>query len=164
MKFNSNKEVTRQTFQDTIANRISKGAVIEGQIKSETDIRIDGEIKGILNCTAKVVVGQSGNFEGDIQCKEASIEGHVTGKVEVNGLLYIKKTARMEGEVFYKRLIVEEGANVTGTLTMSGGTTKKMLGDQFGQVGESESEVITEQGSSSLVESPQNLQQSHTAS
>jgi cytoskeletal protein CcmA (bactofilin family) len=134
MKFNSGKEVTRQTFQDTIANRISKGAVIEGEIKSETDIRIDGKIKGILHCTAKVVIGQTGIFEGDMQCKEASIEGHITGKVQINGLLYIKKTARLEGEIFYKRLIVEEGANISGTLTMSGGTTKKMLKDNLEEV------------------------------
>lgn len=129
MKFTSTKEVTKQTFQDTIPNRISKGAVIEGEIKSETDIRIDGRIKGILNCSAKVVVGQSGEFEGDIQCKEAALEGRIVGKIEVNGLLFIKKTAAITGEVFYKRLIVEEGASISGTLTMSGGTTKAIKED-----------------------------------
>lgn len=125
MKFGT-REVNRQTFQDTIANRISKGAVIEGEVKSETDIRVDGKIKGILNCTAKVVIGATGHFEGDLQCKEASIEGYATGRMEINGLLVIKKTAKMEGEVFYKKMVVEEGAVITGTLTMSGGTTKSL--------------------------------------
>lgn len=124
------KEVTKQDFQDTIPNRISKGAVIQGEIKSETDIRIDGKIKGILQCSAKLVIGQSGEFEGDIQCKEAALEGRVIGKIEVNGLLFIKKTAIIVGDVFYKRLIVEEGANISGTLTMSGGTTKPMTEDK----------------------------------
>ncbi|MCP4122566.1 MAG: polymer-forming cytoskeletal protein [Bacteroidetes bacterium] len=130
MKFNS-KEVTRQTFQDTIANRISKGAVIEGDVKSETDIRIDGKIKGLLHCTAKVVIGSTGVFEGDMQCKEASLEGQVTGKIDIRGLLTIKKSARIEGEVYYKRLIVEEGANITGSLTMSGGTTKSIIQEKM---------------------------------
>jgi len=130
MKFKS-KEVTRQTFQDTIANRISKGAVIEGDVKSETDIRIDGKIKGILHCTAKVVIGSTGIFEGDMQCKEASLEGQVTGKMDISGLLTIKKSARIEGEVYYKRLIVEEGANITGSLTMSGGTTKSIIQEKI---------------------------------
>ena len=132
MNFGS-REVTRQTFQDTIANRISKGAVIEGEIKSETDIRIDGKIKGILHCTAKVVIGSTGLFEGDLQCKEASIEGHVTGRIEINGTLIIKKTAKLEGEVFYKKMVVEEGAIISGTLTMSGGTTKSMVQEQQGE-------------------------------
>jgi cytoskeletal protein CcmA (bactofilin family) len=126
MKFRA-KEVNRQTFQDSIANRISKGAVIEGEIKSETDIRIDGKIKGILNCAAKVVIGPTGEMEGEINCKDASLEGRVTGKLEVNGVLFLKKTARIEGEIYYKRLIVEEGANITGTLIMSGGTTKSLI-------------------------------------
>ena len=126
MKFRV-KEVSRQTFQDSIANRISKGAIIEGEIKSETDIRIDGKIKGILNCAAKVVIGPTGEMEGEINCKDASLEGKVTGKLEVNGVLFLKKTARIEGEIYYKRLIVEEGANITGTLIMSGGTTKSLI-------------------------------------
>ncbi|MEZ5006745.1 MAG: polymer-forming cytoskeletal protein [Chitinophagales bacterium] len=126
MKFRV-KEVSRQTFQDSIANRISKGAIIEGEIKSETDIRIDGKIKGILNCAAKVVIGPTGEMEGEINCKDASLEGRVTGKLEVNGVLFLKKTARIEGEIYYKRLIVEEGASITGTLIMSGGTTKSLI-------------------------------------
>ena len=77
-----------------------------------------------------MVVGASGEFEGDLKCKEAAIEGTVTGKIEVNGLLYLKKTARIEGEVFYKKLIVEEGANISGTITMSGGTTKSMVKEE----------------------------------
>ncbi len=130
MKFSQSKEVSRPAISDSIANRISKGATIQGEVKSETDIRVDGKIKGILTCAAKVVVGQTGVFEGDLQCKEAAIEGNVTGKVEVNGLLYLKKTAHIEGEVFYKKLIVEEGANISGTITMSGGTTKSLVGDK----------------------------------
>lgn len=100
--------------------------MIEGEIKSETDIRIDGKIKGILHCTAKVVIGATGEFEGDLQCKEASVEGHFSGRMEINGLLFIKKTAKLEGEVFYKKMVVEEGAVISGTLTMSGGTTKSL--------------------------------------
>lgn len=125
MKFNS-KEVKRQAYNDSIANRISKGAIIEGELNSETDIRVDGKIKGVLQCSAKVVIGQTGVLEGDIQCKEATIEGNVLGKLEVNGVLFLKRTAVVEGEIFYKRLIVEEGAVVTGTLIMSGGTTKQI--------------------------------------
>lgn len=130
MKFGT-KEVNRQTFQDTIANRISKGAIIEGELKSETDIRIDGKIKGMLHCAAKVVIGPTGEMEGEINCKDASLEGRVTGKLEVNGVLFLKKTARIEGEIYYKRLIVEEGANITGTLIMSGGTTKSLIQDSI---------------------------------
>ncbi len=125
MKFNS-KEVKRQAYNDSIANRISKGAIIEGELNSETDIRVDGKFKGVLQCAAKVVIGKTGVLEGDIQCKEATIEGNVVGKLEVNGVLTLKRTSSIEGEIYYKRLIVEEGAVILGTLVMSGGTTKQI--------------------------------------
>ncbi len=125
MKFSSN-DVKKFAYHESIANRISPGAIIEGELSSETNIRVDGKIKGILRCAARVVIGKTGAIEGDVQCKEATIEGNVSGKLEVNGLLYIKRSAIIEGEVFYKRLIVEEGATITGILVMNGGTTKKM--------------------------------------
>lgn len=120
MKFRT-REVTRQSFNDTIANRISKGTLIEGEVKSETDIRIDGRVKGLLHCTAKIVVGSGGAIEGEMHCREACLEGEVTGRVEVTGLLTIKKGAHVEGEIYYRRLIVEEGANISGSLTLSAG-------------------------------------------
>lgn len=126
MKFNS-KEVKKSGHNDFMANRISKGALIEGELIAETDIRVDGKIKGILQCSSKVVIGKSGELEGDIRCKEATIEGKVFGKLEVNGLLYLKRSAEVDGDVSYKRLIVEEGAVVSGTLLMSGGTTKQLI-------------------------------------
>jgi cytoskeletal protein CcmA (bactofilin family) len=126
MKFSSN-DVKKFAYNESIANRISPGAVIEGELSSETNIRIDGKIKGILRCAARLVIGKTGAVEGDVQCKEATIEGVVTGKLEVNGLLFLKRTAVIEGEIFYKRLIVEEGAIITGILVMSGGTTKQLV-------------------------------------
>ncbi len=129
MKFRS-KEANRETIQDAIANRISKGTIIEGEITSETDIRIDGKVNGILNCAAKVVVGKTGEMEGEIQCKDASLEGKVIGKLIVSGILFIKKTARIEGEVSYNKLIVEEGATILGSLMMSGNSTKSLVHDK----------------------------------
>ena len=125
MKFKS-REVNKQTYNDTSANRISKGAVIEGELIAETDIRVDGKIKGVLQCNAKVVIGKEGGLEGDLRCKEATIEGRVIGQLEVNGLVYIKRTAVIEGDIHYIRLIVDEGAQISGQLFRLGGTTKQL--------------------------------------
>ncbi len=123
------KESSKQLPKYPIANRISKGAVIEGEIKSETDIRVDGRINGVLHCDAKLVIGHTGELEGDVYCKDAACEGKITGKLEVNGLLHLKKEAVIDGDVYYKRLIVEEGACIHGNLIMSGGTTKSLVQD-----------------------------------
>ena len=41
-------------------NSLVKGTIVEGTVSSESDIRIDGNIKGTLTCKAKVIVGPTG--------------------------------------------------------------------------------------------------------
>ena len=46
-------------------NSIVQGTDIEGTIKANSDIRVDGTIKGKLFCVAKVIIGPSGRIEGE---------------------------------------------------------------------------------------------------
>ena len=52
-------------------NTLVKGTVIKGDIKAESDIRIDGKIDGTLNCSSKVIIGPTGVVEGEIICANA---------------------------------------------------------------------------------------------
>ena len=100
-----------------IANRINKGTSFIGDIKSDSDIRIDGEVRGNIYCLAKVVIGEEGDCKGDIVCAGLTVAGKIIGTLEVNGVFALKKTAFFEGDVHYEKLIVEEGATVSGSLT-----------------------------------------------
>ncbi len=112
-----NKKVNRTTVESNVANRINSGSFIQGEISSDTDFRVDGRIKGKLVCKEKVIIGETGEFHGEIECKEACIIGKMTGKIQTNGLLRLTETCRIEGEIHYKRILVEEGAVVIGSLT-----------------------------------------------
>jgi len=96
-------------------NTLVKGTVVEGIVKSESDIRVDGTIKGSLNCNAKVIVGPTGFIEGDVKCENAVIEGRFTGNLQVAELLNVRETAEISGDVKTNKLIVQSGAifNVT---------------------------------------------------
>ncbi len=117
---NKNKENTTSTISNVspnsnALNSLVKGTRIEGTISSDSDIRIDGTIKGTLNCKAKVIIGPTGVVEGEIVCENALIEGQFTGKLNVNGLLHLRETADISGDVTISKLIVDPGAmfNVT---------------------------------------------------
>ena len=45
-------------------NSLVAGTVVEGTVKSESDIRIDGTITGKVFCDAKVIIGLTGYVEG----------------------------------------------------------------------------------------------------
>ena len=106
-------------------NRIVSGTSIEGEIKTDSNIRIDGTVKGTISAKGRLVVGASGSIEGEIVCENADIEGKITGQISVNGLLSLKSTARLECDIATKKLAIEPGAVFTGNCTMGGGVIKE---------------------------------------
>jgi cytoskeletal protein CcmA (bactofilin family) len=91
-------------------NRIVDQTKIVGNIVSPADMRLDGELIGDITCVGKVVLGAKSKVQGTIICKNIDIEGVFTGKLEVENLLGIKKTAIIKGEVYAGKLSIEPGA------------------------------------------------------
>ncbi|WP_300980293.1 polymer-forming cytoskeletal protein [Nonlabens sp.] len=102
-------------------NRISYGTTIHGDVVSEGGFRIDGTINGTLKTTAKVVIGKDGKVEGALNCNNADIEGVFSGKLIVQGLLSLKATAQITGEVTTQKLAVEPGASFNASCKMESG-------------------------------------------
>ena len=106
-------------------NSLVNGTVVEGTVKSESDIRIDGAIKGKLYCDAKVIIGPTGFVEGEIRCQNAVIEGKFEGNLHVTELLNVRETAAISGEVVTSKLIVQSGATFNVTCSMGGKSATK---------------------------------------
>ena len=100
-------------------NSLVKGTHVEGSVASESDIRVDGTIKGTLTCNAKVIIGASGSIEGDIKCQNAVIEGYFKGNIQVSELLIVRETAEVTGDIYTNKLTVQAGANFNGSIKMS---------------------------------------------
>ena len=101
-------------------NSIVSGTQLEGDVVSQSDIRIDGIIKGNLNCSSKVIIGPSGVVEGTIECNCALIEGSFEGVINVEELLQISENAKVSGEVRYTKLVVQPGAVLVGDVRLNG--------------------------------------------
>lgn len=109
-------------------NALVKGTTVEGTINCDSDLRIDGTIKGKLICKAKVIIGPTGVVEGEIKCQNAVIEGRFKGILVVTELLNVRETADIDGEITTNKLLVQSGAkfNVSCHMDQSGsnGSTK----------------------------------------
>ncbi|WP_303687624.1 polymer-forming cytoskeletal protein [Nonlabens dokdonensis] len=102
-------------------NRISQGTVVTGDIVSNGGFRIDGTVNGTLKTAAKVVIGKEGKLEGTLECNNADVEGIVSGKLIVDGILTLKSTAKINGEVVTQKLAVDPGASFNATCKMESG-------------------------------------------
>jgi cytoskeletal protein CcmA (bactofilin family) len=105
-------------------NRIVEGTVITGNIESKTDFRLDGILIGNYTSTSKLVIGPSGEVQGDIKCVNVDIEGKFSGKLEVSELLGVKATAKIKGEVIAGKLSVEPGAVFDASCAMKSSLKK----------------------------------------
>ena len=99
-------------------NRLVEGTIIKGNILSQADFRLDGDLVGNFQSNGKLVIGPAGSIKGDIICKNADIEGKFDGKIQVAEILNVKAKASIKGEVVCAKLAVEPGAEFSATCIM----------------------------------------------
>lgn len=102
-----------------VINLIATGTRISGDLLSDGDIRIDGELIGNLESKGRLVIGASGKVEGDISCKSCEIAGTHKGKLLIAELLSLKASCAVTGDMVTGKLSIEPGAYFRGTCTMS---------------------------------------------
>ncbi len=123
--FSDNKKNKHMEENTSSQNIIAQGTKIKGDFNSEGDFRIDGTVEGNIITSGKVVVGKSGFIKGTLQGTEAHFEGKFSGKLTLSGVLTLKSTAHIEGDVIVGKLSVEPGATFNVTCIMKG-TVKEM--------------------------------------
>tara|TARA_B100000902_G_scaffold55402_1_gene62104 strand:- start:26647 stop:27060 length:414 start_codon:yes stop_codon:yes gene_type:complete len=116
--FTNKNEMIKENDTSGAVNIIGVGTVITGDIQSKGDIRIDGTLKGAVKTRGKVVVGQAGIIEGDVDCNNADIAGTLNAKISVAQLLSLKATAKLTGDLVTNKLAIEPGAAFTGHCSM----------------------------------------------
>lgn len=116
--FNPSK---KNTFNPQEINILNAGTKINGDLISEGDLRIDGNLRGNIDVKAKLVLGASAMVEGNIKAINCDVSGNVIGNISVSELLTIKASATIMGDISCKKLIIEAGAEFNGKSTMCTG-------------------------------------------
>jgi len=79
--------------------------VVEGRVEATLDSRV-------------LEIAQNGVFQGTIAVDEAVINGRFDGELTVRKQLVIQSTGRVSGKIRYTKIKVEEGAELSGDLSM----------------------------------------------
>ena len=111
--------------QAQASNRILMGTNIQGDLVSDGDVRIDGKVKGNVKIAGKLVVGEHGVVEGEVECKNAAVAGTVEGTFKVAQTLSVAQTGKVSGQV----LSVEPGAELNGSVSM-GAVMRKVVKEE----------------------------------
>lgn len=91
---------------------IGADVTIKGDVSASVDLHIDGKIEGDIKC-ASLVQGEGSSISGAIVADSARMSGRVNGSITAKELV-ILKTAKIDGDVHYDALTIEQGAQVDG--------------------------------------------------
>jgi cytoskeletal protein CcmA (bactofilin family) len=97
---------------------IGVGTVINGNIESNNDIRIDGSLIGNITSKTKILIGTEGSVTGDIKCQQADVAGKITGKLKVTELLQLNGKSNVKGDIYAGKLQIDPSATFNGQCHM----------------------------------------------
>ena len=124
----TSKEQKREAEEiSNSSNVIGKGTILEGNIETFGNIRIEGKVIGNIKSKSKIALGNSSHVEGNITAQNADIEGEVKGRLEISEMLVLKSTSVVHGDIITGKLVVEPGAVFNGSCKM-GAAVKDIKG------------------------------------
>jgi cytoskeletal protein CcmA (bactofilin family) len=104
---------------------IGKSVTIKGQIYSQEDLTIDGEMEGSIEVKEhRLTVGPNGKVQAGVKAREIIVLGTINGNVEVSDKIDIRKDARLVGDIKTARIVIEDGAFFKGNIDISRGTAE----------------------------------------
>ncbi|GAA0338293.1 hypothetical protein GCM10008967_30710 [Bacillus carboniphilus] len=106
---------------DTI---IGVGTIIEGNVKHETSIRVDGKIYGEVDCAGDIYIGKEGYIESTIKGKNIIVAGEINGNICTTGKIHIQPDGKVTGNVTTQGLIIEDGGIFNGQSTIEQAQSK----------------------------------------
>ncbi len=103
------------TAQEEISTSfIGKKMKIEGEIFSEEDLIIEGQVKGTIEVNKTLTIGRDGDVIADIHASVVKISGSVRGNITASDKVAILVAGRFNGNIKSPKLVVAEGAILIG--------------------------------------------------
>jgi cytoskeletal protein CcmA (bactofilin family) len=106
------------TPPESVISIIGPGMTVTGDCQTEGTVRIEGLVEGSVRAGKAVVIGKQGRVVGDVVTQDAVVSGHVTGTLVAESRLELQATCHIDGEVRTRRMQLEEGAVLNGTVLM----------------------------------------------
>lgn len=97
---------------------IGSGIVIDGNLESESSVRIDGEVRGRVTTSGTLELGPGASVRSDVKASRVSVAGVVLGNVLAKERVDLLAGARLTGDVRAPRLTIADGANFRGKVEM----------------------------------------------
>jgi len=115
--FTKKQEGSKPQYEkfDTI---IGETTLVEGIIRTEEPLRIDGKVQGEIISKSDLIIGEKSHIAGDISCQNLMLAGTVQGNIQTTGQLHITSSGKLKGDASIGSFIVDERGVFDGKCAM----------------------------------------------
>lgn len=100
-------------------NLIGPGTVVEGRIRSQGSVRVDGKLIGEISASESLAIGTTGEVEGNVSAKNVLVGGKVRGSINATEKIVFEGKSVVKGDIRASKLIIDEGSVFDGKVSMS---------------------------------------------
>ena len=101
---------------------IGKSVSIKGELTGDEDLTIEGRVEGKVELKDhNLVIGPHGEITAEINAKNVTINGKVTGNVFAGELVEIKESGSLAGNIESSRISIADGAHFKGSVNLRKG-------------------------------------------
>ena len=97
---------------------VGKGISVHGTIQDAERLVVEGIVEATLLQATELSITHGGVFKGAVEVEDAEIGGIIDGTVTARGSLIVRATGKVLGTARCRRLQVEDGGQITGTIEM----------------------------------------------
>lgn len=105
---------------EQVGGMLGEGVVMEGTLTFPQTFRIDGEFRGKILKSDRLVVGEKGKVTGEVDVNALVVYGRIDGTVRVKGPVEIDPKGFIAGDLTMssQSLTIMEGGFIEGTIKM----------------------------------------------
>lgn len=89
-----------------------------GELYIEGNLRVSGTLEGQIEATGDVDVTEAATVKASVAGREVNVSGQVNGAVTASKKLVIGRSGSIIGDVRVPRLIMQDGASLSGNVSM----------------------------------------------
>lgn len=98
---------------------VDRHSAFDGTFRADRDLRIEGEVKGTIECQGTLFVAQGATVTAKVEAESITVAGDLNGDIRCRGRLQMMPSGRVRGKVATETLVVNEGAYYEGQLEMA---------------------------------------------
>jgi len=116
----------------TFKTLIGEDTVLDGNIKCNGAVRIDGTVNGSINSESDIFIGEKAVIKGNLYGNSIYVSGKVEGNIYSKSSVHFFSTAYILGDIEAFSIVTDEGAVFNGkcsilTSDKEPSTSKKLL-------------------------------------